>query len=345
MSHVFAIALAVLALGLLIVLHEGGHFVVARLCGMRVERFSIGFGPTLLGFKWRGTLFQIAPIPLGGFVQITGLNPNEEFDKSDPSVYPNRPRWMRLLTIIAGPAANYLTAVLLTLFVLMAYGMPSKTQKIIEPVKGKPAMVAGLKANDVLVSANGQPVSADAPISDVIRAGAGAPVTINVLRDGHPMTFVVTPERQSSGAYQVGISIGAIDQRTPVSTGLAVKEAIVSPYYTSIGILASLADMIRGRVQPDLEGPIGITQKIASAARHGAVDFLAIIIALSVYLGLFNLLPLPALDGGRALFLGIESVTRKRVNPRIEAAVHTAGFVLLLGVLLIVSFKDIRHLL
>jgi regulator of sigma E protease len=341
MSYVFAIV----ALGLLIVLHEGGHFVVARLCGMRVERFSIGFGPTLLGFKWRGTLFQIAPIPLGGFVQITGLNPNEEFDRNDPNVYPNRPRWMRLLTIIAGPAANYLTAVFLTLFVLVGYGMPSKTQKIIEPVKGKPAMLAGLKANDVLVSANGQPVSADAPISDVIRAGAGAPVTIKVTRDGQPMTFVVTPERQSSGAYQVGISIGAIDQRTPVSAGLAIKEAIVSPYYTSIGILVSLSDMIRGRVQPDLEGPIGITQKIASAARHGAVDFLAIIIALSVYLGLFNLLPLPALDGGRALFLGIESVTRKRVNPKIEAAVHTAGFVLLLGVLLIVSFKDIRHLL
>ena len=123
---------------------------------------------------------QIAPIPLGGFVQITGLNPNEEFDKNDPLVYPNRPRWMRLLTIIAGPAANYLTAVVLMLFVLLAFGMPSKTQKIIEPVKGKPAEIAGLKANDVLVAANGQAVSADAPISDVIRGAAGAPVKIEI---------------------------------------------------------------------------------------------------------------------------------------------------------------------
>ena len=90
-----SIAISIIGLGLLIVLHEGGHFIVARLCGMRVERFSIGFGPTLLGFKRGGTLFQIAPIPLGGFVQITGLNPNEEFDKADPMVYPNRPRWMR----------------------------------------------------------------------------------------------------------------------------------------------------------------------------------------------------------------------------------------------------------
>src|SRR5215467_15522979 len=120
-----SVLMAIVGLGLLIVLHEGGHFLVARLCGMRVERFSIGFGPTLIGFKRAGTMFQIAPIPLGGFVQITGLNPNEEFDRTDPSVYPNRPRWMRLLTILAGPAANYFTAFALMLMVLLTFGMPS----------------------------------------------------------------------------------------------------------------------------------------------------------------------------------------------------------------------------
>jgi regulator of sigma E protease len=151
---------------------------------------------------------------------------------------------------------------------------------------------------------------------------------------------VVTPDAKS-GVYQVGIQIGAIDERTPVSIGLALKEAVIYPYYTSVGILGGLYDMVRGKVHADLSGPIGITKQIAKAADRGAVDFLGMLILLSVYLGLFNLLPLPALDGGRALFLGIESVTRKRVNPRIEAAVHTAGFVLLLGVLVIVSVKDI----
>jgi regulator of sigma E protease len=335
-----SILVAIIGLGLLIVLHEGGHFVVARLCGMRVERFSIGFGPTLLGFKRGGTTFQIAPIPLGGFVQITGLNPSEEFDHSDPHVYPNRPRWMRLATILAGPAANYLTAFVLMLVVLLGFGMPSKTQKIIEPVPGRPAATAGLAAGDVLVEANGQPVNAERPISEVIQAGHGAPVSIKVLRAGQPRTFVVTPDAKS-GVYQVGIQIGAIDERTPVSIGLALKEAVIYPYYTSVGILGGLYDMVRGKVHADLSGPIGITKQIAKAADRGAVDFLGMLILLSVYLGLFNLLPLPALDGGRALFLGIESVTRKRVNPRIEAAVHTAGFVLLLGVLVIVSVTDI----
>lgn len=335
-----SILVAIVGLGLLIVLHEGGHFLVARLCGMRVERFSIGFGPTLIGFQRKGTIFQIAPIPLGGFVQITGMNPNEEFDRADPAVYPNRPRWMRLATILAGPAANYATAVVLMLVVLMAFGMPSKTQKIIEPVAGRPAATAGLQAGDVLVEANGQAVNADHPIMDVIQAGRGAPVEIKVLRAGQPVVFHVTPEKRGT-VYQVGIQIGAIDQRTSVGVGTAVKEAFVYPYYTSVGILGGLYDMIRGRVHADLSGPIGITKQIAKAAQRGTVDYLGMLILLSVYLGLFNLLPVPALDGGRAMFLAIESITRKRVNPRVEAMVHTAGFVLLLGVLVIVTFKDI----
>src|SRR5262249_34971212 len=141
-----SITLAILGLAILIVLHEGGHFLVARLCGMRVERFSIGFGPPLVSFKRWGTIFQIAPIPLGGFVQITGLNPAEEFDKSDPMVYPNRPRWMRMLTVLAGPVANYVTAIFIVFFVLMFWGASPKTkvQQIDEPVPNRPAAVAGL---------------------------------------------------------------------------------------------------------------------------------------------------------------------------------------------------------
>lgn len=337
---------AIFGLALLIVLHEGGHFLVARLCGMRVERFSIGFGPPIASFKRGDTIFQIAPIPLGGFVQITGLNPSEEFDKSDPMVYPNRPRWMRLLTVLAGPIANYLTAIVMVFIVLAGFGAPpkTKTQWIEEPQPGRPAAVAGLQARDILVEANGQMVDADHPISDVIKASQGAPVQIKVLRGGQPMTFAVTPDK-TSGAYQVGIEIGPAGPRTPVSIKTAAKDAIVYPYYASVEILDGLYHMIRRDVQADLSGPVGITKQIAKAASRGTVHFLQLLALLSVYLGLFNLLPLPALDGGRAVFLCWESITRKKVDPRIEAAVHTAGFVLLMGVLLVVSWKDIKNLI
>ena len=167
-----------------------------------------------------------------------------------------------------------------------------------------------------------------------------APVSIKVLRDGQPMVFNVTPD-QNKGVYQVGIQIGPHGERTPASFGTAAKQAVVYPYYTSIDILEGLYNMIRGKVQADLSGPVGITKQMAKAASRGAVNFISMIAMLSVYLGLFNLLPLPALDGGRAVFLGVESITRRRVDPRIEAAVHTAGFVLLFGVLLVVTFKDI----
>jgi regulator of sigma E protease len=341
-----SIALAIFGLAILIVLHEGGHFLVARLCGMRVERFSIGFGPPLVSFKRWGTIFQIAPIPLGGFVQITGLNPSEDFDKSDPMVYPNRPTWMRLLTVLAGPVANYLTAIVIVFFVLMVWGAApnTKVQEIEEPVPNRPAAIAGLKSGDVLVAANGQPVDAEHPISDVIKAGQGAAVSIKVLRDGQEKTFVVTPANVK-GVFQVGIQIGPHGPRTPVSIGTASKEAIVYPYYTSAAILDGLYNMIRGKVKPELSGPVGITEQIAKAATKGMMYFASLLAMLSVYLGLFNLLPLPALDGGRAFFLGLESVRRKSVDPKIEAAVHTAGFVLLMGVLLFVSWQDIRNLI
>src|SRR6266851_239795 len=148
--------IAIVGLGLLVVLHEGGHYLAARICGLRVERFSIGFGPTLLGFKRWGTTFQIAPIPLGGFVQITGLNPAEEFDRDDPYVYPNRPRWMRMFTIVAGPLANFVTAAVVMLFVFTILGvpLPSKTERVVDVVADSAAAAAGLAAGDVIAAAN-----------------------------------------------------------------------------------------------------------------------------------------------------------------------------------------------
>src|ERR1700758_907660 len=145
------LVLAILALGILIIVHEGGHFLVARLSGMRVDRFSIGFGPKLWSVKRGETIYQIAAIPLGGFVQIAGLNPGEEgIDEDDPRAYPNRPAWQRLLTIFAGPGTNYIFAALVMIIVYLAYGVtvPGTKPMVFETIDGKPAVAAGLLPGD-----------------------------------------------------------------------------------------------------------------------------------------------------------------------------------------------------
>ena len=340
-----SILIAIVGLGLLVVLHEGGHFLAARLCGMRVERFSIGFGPTLLGFKRGETTFQIAPIPLGGFVQITGLNPHEEFDRNDPFVYPNRPRWMRMFVIVAGPLANFLAAIVVMMFVFTVLGvpLPSKTERVVDVVAGSAAAAAGLKPGDVIAEANGKPISPEHTIRDQIKSAPGAAQTLKIIRAGAPLTVTVTPKKQSSGEYLIGVQIDHYDL-TALSFGAAAKQALIYPVEKSKFILVGLYNMVTGKEKAELSGPIGITREIARAANRSVWEYFGIIALLSVYLGLFNMLPLPALDGGRALFLGLEALIRRTINPRIEAMVHTVGLVFLLGVLLLVSFKDLTKL-
>lgn len=338
-----SILVAILGLALLIVLHEGGHFLVARLCGMRVERFSIGFGNPLVSFKRGDTIYQIAPIPLGGFVQITGLNPHEEFDRNDPYVYPNRPRWMRFAVLVSGPGANYLTAVVLALAIFIGYGKLSNVNTVDEVVPNSPAQAVGLQPGDVLLEANGKPVSATYPISAVIAETKGATIPVKIRRAGQEMTFTVAPRKDAaSGDYRIGIALGRLRQRVPPLA--AAKEALVLPAVASVDMLKGMWEMIVGKQQASLSGPVGIARELAKRADQGAVEFLHLMMVLSIYLGLFNLLPLPALDGGRVLFLGINALRSKEVNAKTEATVHMVGLVLLLGVFVIVTFKDIKEI-
>jgi regulator of sigma E protease len=338
-----SIAVAILGLALLIVLHEGGHFVVARLCGMRVERFSIGFGSPLVSFKRGETIYQIAPIPLGGFVQITGLNPHEEFDRNDPYVYPNRPRWMRLAVLVAGPGANYLTACVLAFGIFLGFGKITNTTTVDEVIPGTPAEAVGLKRGDVLLEGNGKPVSAAYPISAVIKEANGAPVTVKVRRGSEALTLTVTPRKDAaSGDFRIGIAMGYL--REPVAPLMALKEAVVLPVVQSANMLNGFWEMIVGKQKASLSGPVGIARELAKRADQGMIEFLQLMMLLSIYLGLFNLLPVPALDGGRALFLAISALRRKEVNAKTEATVHMVGLVLLLGVFVVVTFKDIKEI-
>lgn len=336
-----SIAVAILGLALLIVLHEAGHFLVARLCGMRVERFSIGFGNPLVSFKRGGTIYQIAPIPLGGFVQVTGMNPHEEFDHDDPYVYPNRPRWMRFLVLFAGPAANYLTAMVIGFVVLLAYGQYTGTTTVDEVVPGSAAQAVGLLPGDVVAGVGGQQVSKPADVTQVVRASAGSAIELKIMRSGAPLHLSVTPRKDSSnGVYMIGVRFGQARARGPFLD--AVKEAVVMPIALSAVLLKNIWDLITLKIHGGLTGPLGIAKEMAGAAKQGLLKFLEILILISVALGVFNLLPVPGLDGARIFFVGINAVRRRDINPAIETKIHMVGIMVLLMLLVVVTFNDIK---
>jgi regulator of sigma E protease len=337
---------ALLALALLIIVHEGGHYLVAKWCGMRVERFSVGFGPALVSWKYKGTKFQLAPIPFGGFAQITGMNPHEEYDENDPSVYPNRPVILRFLTIFAGPATNVLFSSVFIFLVLSIAGPQHGVglNRIAGVPTGGPAANLILPG-DVVTLVDGLPVAYGYnQLSERIGRGKGAPVVVTVARAGLSWNFRIQPVRKGA-AWQIGVLLEpeAIVRGPALSVGDSAVEAIRYPIEKSAFILGGLWDIVTGRVPADAIGPVGMTRIIATQVEEGWPNAFELLALLNVYLGLFNLLPLPALDGGRLVFLVYELVTRRRPNPKVEAAVHTAGFLVLFVVMILVLFKDIKN--
>jgi len=311
---------------------------------MRVERFSIGFGPAVL--KWRSgeTQFQLAPIPFGGFVQITGMNPHEEFDDKDPQVYPNRPAWQRFLTIFAGPFANYVFAIVMIAIVYALAGIETERypDRVSEAKAGYPA-AGKIQQGDQIVSVNGEATDGYQKFKEAVQKAKGAPVTIRLMRGGEAHEVTLTPVKDAETKdWRVGIGFGFVE-RTRVGAGTVAFESARYPFVKSKEILVGLYRAIKREESVSVTGPVGITDAISQHIERGWVEAFELLALLNVYLGLFNLLPLPALDGGRLAFLGYELAFRRRPNPKVEASIHMVGFVMLFLLMIIVLFKDIKE--
>lgn len=354
---------AIIAIGVLIVVHEAGHFFVARWCRMRVDRFSVGFGPAIWSRTRGDTTFMLAPIPFGGYVQIRGMLVSEDVDADDPYAYPNRPAWQRFLTIFAGPATNYLFAVVLALGLYNCAGVPSGTSwyQVHDVTDGYDAQ-GKLQAGDRIVGLAGEPIYLayeDRPhrrITDVVQASEGAPVAVTVERDGELIDLVVTPKKGEitvtedgqeveKTVWLLGVRLAEDRERVDVGVVAATSHAITYPVRETISIVTNLKKIITGEEKGELHGPVGIASYITQSIEAGWVTMIRFLMLLNVTLGLFNLFPLPALDGGRLVFLGYEMATRRRPNPKIEATVHMVGIMALLLLMVLVTFKDIKNLL
>ena len=354
--------LAILALGVLIIVHEGGHYFVARWSGMRVDRFSIGLGPKLFGFRRGETEFQVSMIPFGGYVQIAGMNPGEEPNKSvveqdgkflevdnasDPRLYFNRPAWQRMATIFAGPATNYIFAALVMTLSFFIWGVPEAGK---EPVvggliKGKPAETAGLLPGDEILSVDGRPVGDSKEVPKLITATQGRPFPIAVTRDGKPMSFSVTAAKDGED-YRIGVQLAEKEIRMHQGAGVTITRGLSFPIEYSRFIIHGFSEIFAGRQKAEFSGPLGILTVMKSQIARGWSHALDIAAIISVYLGFFNLLPIPALDGSRMVFIGYEMVARRKFSERIEMAIHGYGMLVLLGFILLISVtKDIPRML
>lgn len=334
---------AIFGLGLLMVVHETGHHLVARAFHMRVLRFSIGIGPAL----WRhqpkdsDTVYQVAPIPLLAYVQIAGMNPFEESDPDDRGSYANASLTARILTVIAGPLANYLFASVLFFAALMIGGRHVPTT-VVDIIPGKAAEAGQMHSGDEIVRIGDARIESFEQMRSIILASAGKELSVGVLRAGETVDLRVTPQPEGEdGGGLIGVS-PASTRREPVAATEAVSISIAQPARVVYNLVVGLGRILTGRDKVRLAGPIGIGQEIGKAAKRGLDNYLAILASFSAYLGGFNLLPMPALDGGRLMFLLYEGASRRKPNGRVEAHIHAIGLLMFLALMVVVSVFDIR---
>jgi regulator of sigma E protease len=337
------VVIAILGLAVLMVVHEGGHYLVARRFRMRVTKFSIGFGPTLWKKRPKGspTTFQIAIIPFLAYVQIAGMNPFEDNDPKDPGSYANASLWGRIATIGAGPLANYLFASVLMFFgfLLGGHTVVDETSMKVSVGREGPAAQIGMQSGDRILAVDGERIRDWDQLKQVVGAKPGEKVDIEVERGSEKMRFKPTP--YAAGEHKAKIMVGPHTTIQPVTTGQAAVLAVKEPPKVVYGLVKGLARILSMKEKPELSGPVGIGKEMAAAAKDGAHTYLKLLGALSAYLGGFNLLPFPALDGGRLIFLLFETASRRRADAKLETKVPAIGLLMFLTLIAFVTYSEV----
>ncbi len=331
------VVLALVLLGVLIIAHEFGHFLAARLCGIEVVEFSMGMGPLLLKKRSRrGTQFSVRLLPIGGFCQFYG----EDEERDDPRAFNRQKLWKRALTVASGPLMNFLIAIVVIVLYMSLLGLQSIVPRVAEIEE--PAMSAGLEVGDEIISVNGQQVSDTGMIAQAISQSAGKTVELVVLRDGELVELSIEPFLDEElGRYRVGMTFAVERVRVPLLKSVPFAcaygvESVRAILDALVGILSS------GQGADQVTGPVGTVAGISDMTQEGGIDvYLQLLAMVSVNLGVMNLLPIPGLDGSRLLFLLAEAIRRKPVRRELEGAIHAAGLILLMGLMVVLTYKDI----
>ena len=342
-SGIVSVVAVAAAFLILIAPHEGGHFLVAKLCKVRVIEFSIGAGTKLISFTRGGTLYAIRLLPILGYVRMGGMEAND-FD--EPNGFHSKAPWQRIAILLAGPAANFVVAMLL----ITAYGLTQLNTdpgKVVRVFAGAPAAVAGVQVGDEIRSVNGKPVTGPGYIQQEEHDNPGKPIVLSgVHADGKPFTYTLQPVCDGTGKNcRVGIAVaGIVTVQSAVTNGVRFPFDAIGGIASGIGALAT-GQIKGGLLGPDgLTGPIGIATITYQQVNQGWLNYIGLVAILSVALGFTNLLPVPALDGGRIVVALVEWIRRRPFDRKSELNFQRWGLVALLALAALISFLDIQRI-
>jgi len=348
-----SIVSVIILLGVLIFFHEFGHFLAARFSGVGVVKFSLGFGPKIVGKKIGKTEYVLSLIPLGGYVKLLGEDGNEKLSAEDEKMsFTKKSVWKRMMIIFAGPFFNFLLAVLIYAFIYM-YGVPALSNVVGEVQKKSAALEAGIKNGDRIISINGSKITYWEEIKPIIAQSKGQALEFVVERKIQTKKIFIKPRLSKThnifgeevSAYLVGITPAnnvVVERRNPWEASII---ALKKTWQFSELTIIVFVKMIKGEVSPrNLGGPIFIAQAAGAVAKEGIVPFLFLMSLLSVNLAIINLFPIPILDGGHIMFNVIELVRRKPVSMKWQGIFQQIGFVLLMMLMIFVVMVDVERL-
>jgi regulator of sigma E protease len=337
------ILIAVLVFGVLIFIHEFGHYIFARIFKVTIEEFAIGMGPKLLWYTSKKTniTYSLRMIPIGGYVAMVG----EEGESADPNSFDKKPTWQRLIITLAGAAVNIVAGfIAMSILTSMIYLFGTQIGGFYTEEESGYEISSedsGLMVGDVITKVNGKRVSIYDELSYQVMRYGNEPCTLTIVRDGETMELlVVFPEATESGQ-----EFGVLDIK-PVPVDRNLGSIIKFSWRKSVLIVRmcweSIIDLITGRYTLDaVSGPVGISGAIGDAAKAGFPNLLYLTAMISINLGVMNLLPIPALDGGRIIFLLIELIVRRRLPKKVEDTINSVGLLALLGLSVIIMIKDV----
>ena len=330
----------VVVFGTIVFFHELGHFSVAKLAGIQVYEFAIGFGPTLGSWVRGETRYSLRAFPLGGFVKMAGMDEPvdamNDLPEDDSRSFQNKSLPWRLGTIAAGPIMNFILAIVLFVIYFMLVAVPP-TITHVEP--NSPSAVAGILPGDRPVEINGQKVTTTEQIIEQIDSSAGREMQFVVRRERSLVTLQVTPE-DVDGQGRIGIYI---DSKPQYPFLLSLRAGVTQTYQITTQLITDIAKMITGKQKAEISGPIGIVQIVGQTARQGIPQLMILAIILNINLGLLNLLPVPVLDGGWIVILLVEALRGKPLAPEARGIVQFIGLALLVLLMVFATFKDLAR--